>query len=282
MKSFPISEAKHLIELGLLEDVKTGDITTELSFPSKQNTEGYIRAKEEGVLAGIPFAKLVLEMMNSTVEVIEHKCDGDKVVLGDKVLTFKGDTSEILIAERTILNFMQRLSGIATATYLFTKELEGSNTKVLDTRKTLPAYRFLDKYAVLCGGGVNHRVGLYDMVLIKDNHINASGGISQVLTNVYAGLPKGMKVEIEVEDLTQLEEVLKFPLDRVLLDNMSNEMMSGAVKLVKKTGHKTDLEASGNMSLLRAKEVSETGVDYISVGAITHSVMALDLSMRFR
>lgn len=281
MKSFPIIEAKHLIELGLLEDVKTGDITTELSFPSKQTTEGYIRAKEEGVLAGVPFAKLVLEMMNSNVEVIEHKTDGDKVIPGDKVLTFIGDTSEILIAERTILNFMQRLSGIATATFLFTKELEGTITKVLDTRKTLPAYRLLDKYAVLCGGGVNHRVGLYDMVLIKDNHINASGGIKQVLTHVFEGLPSGMKVEIEVEDLSQLEEVLEFPVDRVLLDNMSNEMMAGAVEIVKKKGHKTDLEASGNMSLERAKEVSETGVDYISVGAITHSVMALDLSMRF-
>jgi nicotinate-nucleotide pyrophosphorylase (carboxylating) len=282
MNFFPISEAKHLIELGLLEDVKTGDITTELSFPSKQNTEGYIRAKEEGVLAGVPFAKLVLEMMKSKVKVIEHKCDGDLVMPGDKVLTFEGDTSEILIAERTILNFMQRLSGIATATYLFTKELEGSNTKVLDTRKTLPAYRLLDKYAVLCGGGVNHRVGLYDMVLIKDNHINASGGISQVLTNVFAGLPKGMKVEIEVENLAQLEDVLKFPINRVLLDNMSNELMSDAVQLVQKLGHQTDLEASGNMTLARAKQVAQTGVDYISVGAITHSVMALDLSMRFK
>lgn len=241
MNSFPITEAKHLIELGLLEDVKTGDITTELSFPSKQNTEGFIRAKEEGVLAGVPFAKLVLEAINSKVKVVEHKKDCDQVFPGDKVLSFIGDTSDILIAERTILNFMQRLSGIATATYLFTKELEGSKTKVLDTRKTLPAYRLLDKYAVLCGGGVNHRVGLYDMILIKDNHINASGGISQVLTNVYSGLPQGMKVEIEVEDLTQLEEALKFPIDRVLLDNMSNQLMDDAVKLVQKLGHDTDL-----------------------------------------
>lgn len=277
---FPLQKVLNLLELAIAEDVGSGDITSELSFPKDYNPliEAKLIAKDQGVLAGLPVLPLVLERLapTSTSEILVS--EGAKLCKGDLVALIRGPVREVLTAERTFLNFMQRMSGVATLAHTYA--MAAAPARILDTRKTLPAWRELDKYAVKVGGAENHRMGLYDMVLIKDNHIAAAGGVSQVLSQVFASLPQGMKVEIEVENLEMLGDALKFPVHRIMLDNMPLEQMAKCVEVVRAQSPNVEIEASGNMTLERLPSVAATGVDFISVGAITHSVPVFDLSLR--
>ena len=281
--AFPADAARPLIELALLEDFgDRGDLSSTLVFEGSARSKARWIAKADGVLAGLPVVPLVFEALHMPVVKVEFlKHDGDRVAKGDLIATFEGPTIALLGAERTMLNFVQQLSGVATVTARYVAETRGTNCRILDTRKTLPGWRELQKYAVRCGGGKNHRMGLFDMIMLKDNHIAACGGVSQAIERVLATRPEGIPVEVEVESLEQLEEALKHPVERIMLDNMPLETMAEAVKTVRARGHRAELEASGNMTLERIAPVAATGVDFISVGALTHSVKALDVSMRF-
>lgn len=233
-------------------------------------------AREEGVVAGLGIAALVFHyVLGDAVEVFDRVPDGTPVTRGDVVLRVTGPVTRLLIAERTALNFACHLSGVATVTRDWVRALEGTNARVLDTRKTLPGYRALQKYAVRCGGGVNHRLSLADMALVKDNHVIAAGGVVPAYLAVRSAYPE-LPVEVEVTTLEQLGELLDVGCERILLDNMSSETMAAAVALAR--GRAT-LEASGGLTLERAREVALTGVDFISVGALTHSVKVFDLGM---
>ncbi len=280
--NFPSDSARNLIQLALKEDLSTaGDISSLWTIPSDQQNRATLTAKESGVIAGIEIIDLVFQELNSTVEVTTNVSDGDVVSVGDVIATIEGNTWDLLKGERTLLNFFQRMCGVASVTAKYVAETQGTETKILDTRKTLPAYRLLDKYSVEAGGGKNHRIGLYDMVMLKDNHINAAGGISPAITSVLKSKGTDILVEVEVETLEQLNEAIQHSVDQVMLDNMDLETMREAVLTVRKNSSTIKVEASGNMTLERIAEVSKTGVDYISVGALTHSVPALDISMRF-
>ncbi len=280
--NFPSDSARNLIQLALKEDLSAaGDISSLWTIPSNQQNRATLTAKESGVIAGIDIIDLVFQELNSTVEVITNVSDGDVVSVGDVIATIEGNTWDLLKGERTLLNFFQRMCGVASVTAKYVAETKGTETKILDTRKTLPAYRLLDKYSVLSGGGKNHRIGLYDMVMLKDNHINAAGGIAPAITSVLKSKGTNILLEVEVETLEQLNEAIQHSIDQVMLDNMDLETMREAVLTVRKNSSTVKVEASGNMTLERIAEVSKTGVDYISVGALTHSVPALDISMRF-
>lgn len=214
------------------------------------------------------------------MEIRLFKKDGEHVKIGDKIAEFHGTTQALLTGERTLLNFMQQLSGVATIANEYADALRPGKTKVLDTRKTIPGFRRLQKYAVRAGGGCNHRMGLHDMVLVKDNHIQAAGGVLSAWETVKAHNSRGLKVELEVESLEQLKSLLHKGIDVIMLDNMDNGTMAQAVQIVRESGDPVKLEASGNMDLVRVKEISSLGLDFISVGALTHSVKALDISMR--
>ncbi|RNL81224.1 carboxylating nicotinate-nucleotide diphosphorylase [Nocardioides marmorisolisilvae] len=251
------------------------DVTSEATLPDVRVTAEF-GVREDGVVAGLAIAALVFsEVLGDDVEITDRIADGSRVRAGDVVMRITGPVRGVLIAERTALNYATHLSGIATATAHWVAALEGTRAKVLDTRKTLPGYRALQKYAVRCGGGVNHRFSLSDMALVKDNHVVAAGGVLPAYLAVKARYPD-LPVEVEVTDLDELRLLLDAGCERVLLDNMSNEMMAEAVAL---TDGRAVLEASGGMTLERAREVAETGVDFISVGALTHSVKVLDLGM---
>jgi len=232
------------------------------------------------VLAGLPVIELVFQELKANVKVTLHKKDGDVVKKGDLIAEMDGTTHELLTGERTLLNFIQQLSGVATVAHTFQEALKAGKTKVLDTRKTVPGFRTLQKYAVRVGGGSNHRMGLFDMVLVKDNHIAAAGGVLEALEVVKKNNKQNLMVEMEVENFDQLRALLNKGVDVIMLDNMSNEMMAEALKIIKESGDKVLVEGSGNMTLERAKEIATLGLDYISVGALTHSVKALDISMR--
>jgi nicotinate-nucleotide pyrophosphorylase (carboxylating) len=233
-------------------------------------------AKKDGVISGLGVAGKVFEKFDPAVEWTPYVKEGQRVVKGEKIAKVRGSFRALLTAERTALNILQRMSGIATATAEYVKELKGTCTKLLDTRKTAPGMRILDKMAVVAGGGANHRMGLWDMALIKDNHIKVAGSISKAVAQVRAFIKPGTRIEVEVTDLKEVSEALKAGADIIMLDNMSTEMMTEAVRLI---GSKAKTEASGNMNLKRVREVALAGVDYISVGALTHSVTALDISM---
>lgn len=277
---FPKEDALTMIRLALAEDVRSGDVTSAWTIPENQNQHARLIAKEDGVLAGLPVIELVFAELNANVNVTLHKQDGDVVKKGDLIAELEGSTRDLLTGERTILNFIQQLSGVASVAHTFQKALEGGKTKVLDTRKTLPGFRTLQKYAVRVGGGSNHRMGLFDMVLVKDNHIAAAGGVLEALEVVRKNNTENLMVEMEVESLEDLKKLLNKGVDVIMLDNMSNEMMAEALKIIKESGDKVLVEGSGNMTLERAKEIATLGLDYISVGALTHSVRALDISMR--
>lgn len=277
---FPKEDALTMIRLALAEDVRSGDVTSAWTIPENQNQHARLIAKEDGVLAGLPVIELVFAELNANVNVTLHKQDGDVVKKGDLIAELEGSTRDLLTGERTLLNFIQQLSGVASVAHTFQKALEGGKTKVLDTRKTLPGFRTLQKYAVRVGGGSNHRMGLFDMVLVKDNHIAAAGGVLEALEVVRKNNTKNLMVEMEVESLEDLKKLLNKGVDVIMLDNMSNEMMAEALKIIKESGDKVLVEGSGNMTLERAKEIATLGLDYISVGALTHSVRALDISMR--
>lgn len=251
------------------------DVTSEATLPEVQGS-GTFGAREDGVVAGLAIAALVFHhVLGDAVTVTERLPDGTRVQAGDVVLRVTGPVKGLLVAERTALNFACHLSGVATATAAWVDALAGTRARVLDTRKTLPGYRALQKYAVRCGGGVNHRFSLSDMALVKDNHVVAAGGVLPAFEAVRAAYPD-LPVEVEVTDLDQLRELLEAGCERVLLDNMSDAMMAEAVAL---TAGRAVLEASGGLTLERARAVAETGVDFISVGALTHSVRVFDLGL---
>ncbi|MDR2910836.1 MAG: carboxylating nicotinate-nucleotide diphosphorylase [Bacteroidales bacterium] len=266
-----------LLGLAYSEDINDVDITTNnLIHPNESKTALFV-AKENGIIAGLPVAEMVFRKFDMNIEWKTHIHDGGWVRKGDTVAEFSGSYCALLSGERTALNFIQRMSGIATLTNQFVKAVEGTNVKILDTRKTLPGYRFLDKYSVRVGGATNHRIGLYDMVMIKDNHIKVAGGIKNAIEAIRPKIPISIKIEIETSTLEMVQESVEAGADIIMFDNMKTETMAKAVKIVDK---RAKTEASGNISLQRIREVAETGVDFISVGALTHSVKALDISQQ--
>ena len=268
-----------LIELGFQEDINTGDLTTDLIISKDHVTTAVFIAKDNGVIAGLPLAEYVFKKLDSTIDFKPKVKDGDQVLKGDLIATFTGSYRAILSGERLALNFIQRLSGIATETSKYVKEADGFKTKILDTRKTIPGHRLLDKYAVKTGGGINHRIGLYDMVMIKDNHIEVAGGITKAVNAIRPNVPDNIKIEVETTNLEEVQEAITAGAHIIMLDNMDNETMRKAVEMI---GSKAKTEASGNMSLERIREVAATGVDFISIGALTHSVKALDISQKIK
>lgn len=268
-----------LIDIAIEEDISTGDLATNALIAKGQRATALITAKADGVISGLAVAERVLETISTEEYLFEpYLQDGDRVAKGDKILKIEGTYRDLLTSERLMLNFLQRMSGIATATRQMVDLIAGTKAQLLDTRKTVPGHRLTDKLAVKHGGGTNHRMGLYDMAMIKDNHIKAAGGISKAIKQVKATLPISVKVEVETTNLEEVQEALQGGADIIMLDNMSSEMMKEAVALI---GNNAATEASGNITLERIREVAETGVDFISVGALTHSVRALDMSMNF-
>jgi nicotinate-nucleotide pyrophosphorylase (carboxylating) len=262
------------------EDLPDGaqDVTS-AAIPSTAHGVGDFVAREPGVVAGLAVAELAFVFaLGDDVVVSNRVPDGTRVCPGDTVLTVSGPLDDLLTAERTALNFASHLSGVATATAAWVEALDGTRAKVLDTRKTLPTFRALQKYAVRCGGGVNHRFSLADRAMVKDNHVVAAGGVVRAYLAVRDANP-GLRVEVEVTDLEQLAELLEAGCTEILLDNMDSPTMAEAVRL---TAGRATLEASGGLTLERAREVAETGVDFISVGALTHSVKVFDLGLDLR
>jgi nicotinate-nucleotide pyrophosphorylase (carboxylating) len=266
------------IEAALREDMPNGDITSESVIPAGSRSEAYFLAKEDGILAGLPVASRVFQKLDPSIIFIERFREGSAFHQSDKLARVKGPTVALLKGERTALNFLQRLCGVATMTRRFVEAVAGTKTRILDTRKTTPGLRLLEKYAVRTAGATNHRVSLSDMVLIKDNHLRRVGSVSEAVRRARAAARPGMRVEVEAADLLQVREALAAKADMIMLDNMSLETMRQAVGLV---AGRVPLEASGNMTLDRVRAVAETGVDFISVGALTHSAKAIDISLDF-
>jgi nicotinate-nucleotide pyrophosphorylase (carboxylating) len=271
-----IEEIKSVIDYALKEDIGSGDITTNSLIPFDLQAKATMVAKSTGIIAGLAVAECVFRSLNKDINWKALVRDGDKVSKGDLILEISGSYRALLTGERVALNFLQRMSGIATMTSNYVDILKDYKANILDTRKTAPGLRLLDKYAVMTGGGLNHRIGLYDMVLIKDNHIKIAGGISRAVAQIKKNLPEGIKIEVETTTIEEVNEALATGVDVIMLDNMSNAQMAESVKII--NGH-AKVEASGNMTSQRLKEVAETGVDFISIGALTHSVMAFDISM---
>jgi nicotinate-nucleotide pyrophosphorylase (carboxylating) len=270
------TQIETIVRCALDEDIGDGDVTTFWTVPAEANLKGRFVAKEAGIVAGLEVAKLTYALLDEGVEFTSHVADGDPVEIGQVIATLSGPGRAVLGGERVALNFLQRMSGIATLTHRFVEAVQGTPAVILDTRKTAPGLRLLDKWAVRLGGGQNHRFGLYDMVLIKDNHIAAVGNISQAVERVRAGDKRRRQIEVEVKTLAELQEALELGIHRIMLDNMSPAEMRQAVSLTK---NRVPLEASGNITLENVAAVAATGVNYISVGALTHSVEALDISL---
>ncbi len=267
-----------LIRAALAEDIGSGDLTCAAVVPADARWRGSVSAKETGTLSGVGVAATVFETVDAGIGVTVVRNDGDPVAPGDAVLELEGPAAGILSAERVALNFLGRLSGVATATRRLVDAVEGTRARILDTRKTTPGLRALEKAAVVAGGGLSHRFGLYDAILIKENHVRVAGGVGEAARRGLAGAPGGVWVEVEVESLDELDDALGAGIERVLLDNMSPEEMREAVA---RTRGRASLEASGAIGPASIRAVAETGVDYISVGALTHSAPALDLSLLF-
>ncbi len=265
-----------IIENTLEEDLGSGDVTTDAIFSVDDTCEALIIGKEEGIIAGIPIAQRVFQKLDPEVTVTEKLKDGEHVNPGDEILVIKGSIHAVLSGERLSLNLLQRMSGIATATSKYVAAISGYRTRILDTRKTAPGLRVLDKYAVSIGGGCNHRFGLYDAVLIKDNHIDFAGNISNAVEIVRNKYQSKFKVEVETSTLDEVREALKAGADIIMLDNMTVEMMEEAVRII---NGKSITEASGGITLDNVRQIADTGVDFISVGAITHSSPALDIGL---
>ncbi len=266
-----------IVRQALKEDVGRGDVTTECTIPNGQAIKAILIAKEAGVIAGLQVFASAFRLLDAGVQITFAVQDGDAVHAGQSLAEIQGAARSVLTAERVALNFLQRMSGIATQTRRMVEAVRGTGAKILDTRKTVPGLRYLDKWAVRLGGGENHRFGLYDMVLIKDNHIAACGSLKAAVSAVRACDRQGLLIEVEVKNLTELNEALNLKVDRILLDNMEPDTLTQAVKL---TAKRIPLEASGNITLQNVRRIAESGVDFISVGCLTHSVQALDLSLR--
>lgn len=269
-----------LITMALREDIGDGDHSTLACIPPDAVGTAKMVAKQEGILCGAEVGRRVFEIVDKSLKVCLLKHDGDAVAKGEVIMTVEGHSGSILTAERTALNYMQRLSGIATETHRMVAMLNGLNTKLLDTRKTTPNMRLLEKYAVHCGGGTNHRIGLYDMVMLKDNHIDFAGGIEAAIDrtrNYLKAKGKDLRIEIEVRDLDELQRVLDHGgVDRIMLDNFTPELLAEAVKRI---GGRYETEASGGITEATLRRYAETGVDFISVGALTHHIKSLDISL---
>ena len=265
-----------IIKNALKEDIWDDDITSSSILSKDQQSTVELICKENGIIAGLDVFKRVFHLLGD-VEVILYSKDGNAVKNGEVLGELKGNTLNILKGERVALNLLQHLSGIATITNIYVKELSGTSCKLLDTRKTTPGLRILEKYAVKIGGGCNHRFNLSDGVLLKDNHVAAAGGVKNAIEKARSSVSFVRKIEVEVETLDQVKEAIDAKADIIMLDNMDNETTKKAVDLINGTAL---VEASGNMTLERIRSVAETGVDYISVGALTHSVKALDISMK--
>jgi len=275
----PRIQYESLVRAALVEDIGPGDITTTLCIPEGARATATVLAKQQGVIAGMAIGELAFHLLDPDAVWSAHVTDGDRVGEGRTPLAIvTGDARALLTAERVALNFMQRLSGIATVTARYVDLVAGTNARIVDTRKTTPGLRALEKYAVRAGGGFNHRLGLYDCVLIKDNHIKAAGGIGNAVRGAKAHIPHTMKIEVEASTLAQVEEALKAGADIILLDNMDTEMMREAVTAI---GGRAISEASGGLTEARVAEVAATGVDILSIGALTHSAPALDISLDF-
>lgn len=272
----PLWYIDETVRRALVEDVGKGDLTTNALVPENARAQGVIYSKAHGILAGMSAAERTFQYLDPQIEINWELVDGSRLVPGSVIARVKGKGRALLTAERVALNFLQRLSGIATATREILKILEGTKAQLIDTRKTTPGLRLLEKYAVRAGGGCNHRLGLDDGVLIKDNHIKIAGGIKEAIRRAKAGVPHTIKIEVEVESLAQLKDALDAGADIIMLDNMSLDTMREAVRI---TAGRVPLEASGGISKETIRKVAETGVDLISVGAVTHSAKALDISM---
>jgi nicotinate-nucleotide pyrophosphorylase (carboxylating) len=275
-------EALSLIQAALDEDVGPGDFTTLWTVPAERRAEARIVAKAPGVVAGSAVAVEVFRRVDPALSVEVAAPDGTALEPGDLAMTVTGSARSILTAERTALNFMQRLSGVATVTRRYVEAVAGTGARVIDTRKTTPGMRLLEKAAVVAGGGTNHRVGLHDMVMIKDNHIAAAGGITAAVDAVRAHNDRGLAVEVETTNLEEVREALGTSTDRIMFDNMPPELMRQAVELVRASERRPETEASGNITLETIRAAAESGVDFISVGTLTHSAPALDLSLQLR
>ena len=271
-----------LLDLGFEEDINTGDVTTESIIPESLNAVATMTAKQDGVISGLEIVKMVYDRLQDNVVFTPYYKDGDAVKKGDVILKIEATYPTLLKGERLSLNIFQRMCGIATETAKYVVELKGTSTELLDTRKTAPGMRVLDKLAVKHGGGTNHRMGLYDMAMIKDNHIKMAGGIAKAVDQVRSRIDSSIKIEVETTNLTEVNQAIEAGADIIMLDNMSNEAMTEAVKVIKASGKGIKTEASGNMSIPRLIEVAATGVDYISVGALTHTVKAMDISMNIQ
>lgn len=265
-----------LIEQALLEDIHTGDITTMALLPQRRRAEARLVAKEELLVAGLLVAGRVFTRLDPSMSFNPCFAEGAAAAKGVVLATMSGDAADLLMGERVALNLLQRMCGIATLTARFVEAVSGTKARIVDTRKTTPGLRELEKYAVRVGGGINHRTGLYDGVLIKENHITAAGGITEAISRARAYIPHTLKIEIETETLAQVEEALSAGADIIMLDNMSLDEMRSAVC---KIAGRAVVEASGGINLDTVRAVAETGVDIISVGALTHSPRAMDISM---
>ena len=270
-----------LIDLAFAEDIGDGDHTTLCSIPTEATGAQKLLVKEAGILAGVEVAKKIFHRFDPELQIEQFLNDGDEIKPGDVAFIVRGKVRSLLQTERLMLNVMQRMSGIATTTAKYMKLLEGTDCKVLDTRKTTPGMRMLEKAAVKIGGGKNHRIGLFDMILLKDNHVDFCGGITNALDRSKAYLKennKNLKIEIEVRNFKELDEALSHGgADRIMLDNFSVEDTRKAVEII---NHQTEVESSGGITIETIRNYAECGVDYISVGALTHSVKCLDLSFK--
>jgi nicotinate-nucleotide pyrophosphorylase (carboxylating) len=272
------SPVKELIRLAIAEDLGTGDVTTTSVVPRETIIKGNFIAKEAGVVCGFVVARYVFSQLDPTVQFVPEIADGDKVSAGQVIATIKGPAQAVLSGERVALNFLQYLSGIATQTHQLVEKVAGTGLQIVDTRKTAPGMRILSKWAVKMGGGGNHRMNLSDGILIKDNHIKAAGGIIPAVKAARAHAPRTLKIEVETETLDQVKEALEAGADIIMLDNMELSTMKQAVKII---DGRALTEASGNMDRKDLAEVAATGVDMVSIGALTHTVKALDISLRF-
>lgn len=269
----------NLIMTAISEDINYIDVSADYLIPEEQRNDSYFVAKADGVLCGLDIAMRVFTLLDDTFTYTVHKNDGDEVKTGDLIVEFNGKTACLLKGERTALNIIQHMSGIATATNKAVKLCEGTNVSVTDTRKTLPGLRALQKYAVVCGGGKNHRYNLSDGAMLKDNHIDAGGGITNAVAILRSKLGHMVKIEVETRNFDEVKEAVDAGADIIMLDNMTNAQMEECVKYI---DGRAKTEASGNITLDNIAEVAKTGVDIISLGALTHSVKAFDISMKMR
>lgn len=265
-----------IVQAALVEDIGYGDITTQSVVAEDQMGKASLVVKEPGVIAGLDVAACAFRQIDKNLVITRLAKDGDAVAKGQSIMQVEGSARSILMAERVALNFLQRMSGIATRTSRFAEQVRYYNAKITDTRKTTPGLRILEKYAVRVGGGRNHRFGLFDAVLIKDNHIEMAGGVKEAIMAARHHIPHTTKVEIEVETLEQIEEALEVKADIIMLDNMTSEMMNEAVEMI---AGRAIVEASGGVTEETIVEIAKTGVDYISIGALTHSIKSLDISL---